>query len=57
MNQEREIPRITGIADPKCRCTVDTVCQLCQQKTRGAKLSWADAVLENNEEVKGIRVK
>ena len=35
MNQEREMPKFSGIADPKCKCTPDRLCRRCQPHPLG----------------------
>ena len=65
MNQEREIPKFQGIADPKCKCTPDRLCRRCfpeplgmyaghltqtPERFRGKFLEpWNDAVKKNNK--------
>jgi len=68
MNQEREIPKFQGIADPRCRCTPDRLCHRCQPSSPGAyakiieqtpdrfrgkfREPWNSAVKKNNIEIK-----
>ena len=71
MNQEREIPKFSGIADPRCRCTPDRLCYRCQPSSPGAfaryidqipdrfrgkfREPWNAAVAKNNTEVRNGR--
>ena len=68
MNQEREIPKFQGIADPKCKCTPDRLCRRCRPSSPGAyakiieqtpdrfrgkfREPWNSAVKKNNIEIK-----
>jgi hypothetical protein len=68
MNQERETPKFSGIADPRCRCTPDRLCRRCQpwkpgpyaahfeqiqERFRGKfREPWNSAVKKNNIEIK-----
>jgi hypothetical protein len=36
MNQERDTPKFSGIADPRCRCTPDRLCHRCAPSSPGA---------------------
>jgi len=68
MNQEREIPKYQGIADPRCRCTPDRLCRRCFPEPLGIYAKhltqaperfrgkfdkpWNDAVKQNNDGIK-----
>jgi len=68
MNQEREIPKFSGIADPRCRCTPDRLCRRCFPEPLGIYAKhltqaperfrgkfhkpWNDAVKQNNDGIK-----
>ena len=68
MNQEREIPKFQGIADPRCRCTPDRLCRRCAPTSPGSYAThfeqtpdrfrgkfrepWNAAVKKNNIEIK-----
>jgi hypothetical protein len=45
MSQERETPKFSGIADPKCRCTPDRLCRRCQPHSPGPYASIVDQTL------------
>jgi len=71
MSQEREIPKFSGIADPKCKCTPDRLCRRCASPRgpyaefidyRGRfagkfRESWNEAVKKNNAGSRIDRIK
>ena len=60
MTQEREPPKFQGIADPRCRCTPDRLCQRCSDHDRevDARIFFRGKFREPwNEAVKTDRIK
>jgi hypothetical protein len=50
--EDNSTPKFSGLADPKCQCTPERICQRCQGDLfSGPKFRepWNDAVKKNNE--------
>jgi len=69
MKEAGEVPRFSGIADPKCKCTPDRLCRRCFPEPLGMYAKhltqtperfrgkfhkpWNEAVRINNRQVRG----